>query len=60
MWTAVQSAFTSIVTMVGDLVTALVGENGALAPLLPLFVVGIAISLFMLGFKAIRKITWGA
>lgn len=60
MWSAVQTAFSSVITMVGDLVTALVGENGALAPLLPLFAIGIAISLFMVGFKAIRKITWGA
>lgn len=60
MWSAVQSAFTSVITMVGELVTALVGESGALAPLLPLFAIGIAISLFMVGFKAIRRVTWGA
>lgn len=60
MWSAVQTAFTSVITMVGELVTALIGENGALAPLLPLFAIGVAISLFMVGFKAIRRVTWGA
>lgn len=60
MWSAVQTAFTSVISMVGELVTALIGENGALAPLLPLFAIGIAISLFMVGFKAIRRVTWGA
>lgn len=60
MWNAVTTAFTNFITMIGTLVDALVGENGALAGLLPLFVVGIAISIFMVGFKAIRKITWGA
>lgn len=60
MWSAVQTAFTSVISMVGELVTALIGENGALAPLLPLFAIGVAISLFMVGFKAIRRVTWGA
>lgn len=60
MWNAVTTAFTNFITMIGALVDSLVGENGSLAGLLPLFVVGIAISIFMVGFKAIRKITWGA
>lgn len=60
MWNAITTAFTSFVSMVGELVTALTGTNGALAGLLPLFAIGIAISIFMVGFKAIRKVTWGA
>lgn len=54
MWTAIQDAFTNFITMVGELVTALTGQAGALAPLLPLFAIGIAISIFMVGFKAIK------
>lgn len=60
MWQAVGDAFEAFIGMVGQLVTALTGANGALAGLLPLFAIGIAISIFMVGFKAIRKITWGA
>lgn len=60
MWAAIQAAFTSFIGMVGDLVTALTGSGGALNGLLPLFAIGIAISIFMVGFKAIRKVTWGA
>lgn len=60
MWTAVSDAFSAFIGMIGSLVTALTSTGGALAGLLPLFVVGIAISIFMVGFKAIRKITWGA
>ena len=60
MWTAITDAFTAFIGMVGQLVTALTATNGALAGLLPLFAIGIAISIFMVGFKAIRKVTWGA
>lgn len=61
MWDAVRLAFTNFIGLVGQLVTAITdSENGALVGLLPLFAIGIAISVFMVGFKAIRKITWGA
>lgn len=60
MWNAITTAFTAFIGMVGELVTALTGSSGALAGLLPLFAIGIAISIFMVGFKAIRKVTWGA
>lgn len=60
MWAAIQTAFTSFISMVGELVTALTGESGALSGLLPLFAIGIAISIFMVGFKAIRRVTWGS
>lgn len=60
MWAAVQTAFTNFITMIGSLVTALTDSEGELYGLLPLFAIGIAISIFMVGFKAIRKVTWGA
>ena len=46
---------TSLLQTAGDGVTA-----GALNPLLPLFAIGIAVAVFMVAFKAIRKVTWGA
>lgn len=60
MWNAVTEAFTSIISLIGEFVTSLVGESGALAPLLSLFSVGIAISLVLLCIKAVRAICWGA
>lgn len=60
MWAAIETAFSNFITMVGQLVTSLTAESGGLSGLLPLFAIGIAISIFMVGFKAIRKVTWGA
>lgn len=39
----------SLVLWVGTVITALTSETGALAPLLPLFAIGIAISAVLLG-----------
>lgn len=58
MWDAVTTAFTSIITLVGQFLTAI--TSGTLAGLLPLFAVGIAISLVMVAVKIVRKVTWGA
>lgn len=60
MMAAVTSALADVITSVGSVITALVGESGALAPLLPLFAIGIAISMLMVGIKVIRGFTWGA
>lgn len=60
MLTAVGEGITSVISWVGSVVTALVGENGALAPLLPLFAIGVAVSGVLLGIKVIRGLIWGA
>lgn len=60
MLDAVTSGLTTVISWVGTVITAITGENGALAPLLPLFAIGIAISVVFLGVKAIRSIVWGA
>lgn len=60
MMAAVTSALTSVMGWVGTVVSSLVGSETDLAPLLPLFAVGIAISAFLFGMKAIRSVTWGA
>ena len=60
MLAAVTSGLTTVIGWVGTVITAIIGENGALAPLLPLFAIGIAISVVFLGIKAIRSIVWGA
>lgn len=60
MMDAVTTGISSVIQWVGDVVSALTATDGALAPLLPLFAIGIAISAVMLGVKVIRSITWGA
>lgn len=60
MLTAVTNAITTVITWVGTVITALTGEGGALAELLPLFAIGIAISAILLGVKIIKSVVWGA
>ena len=60
MWTAVETAFGSILSLVGSFVSAVTGSTGALHELLPLLAVGIAISLVLVSVKIVRKVTWGA
>lgn len=61
MLQAVGDVLTAFIGFVGEIVTSLLNaETGALNDLLPLFVMGIAVSVFMVSFKIIRKCTWGA
>lgn len=60
MLAAVTSALTTVIDWIGTVVESLIGEAGALAELLPLFAIGIAISAFLLGIKAIKSLVWGA
>jgi hydrogenase/urease accessory protein HupE len=46
--------------MIGSVVTSVTGATGVLKDLLPLFAIGIAASVVLLGVKIIRKIAWGA
>lgn len=57
---AVSDVLGTIIGWVGDVVTSLTGEDGALSSLLPLFAIGIGISVLLFGIKAIRSIVWGA
>lgn len=60
MLAAVTSGLTTVIDWVGTVVTALVGESGALNELLPLLAIGVAISALMLGVRVIRGVIWGA
>lgn len=60
MIAAVTTALGTVITWIGTVVSALVGAEGTLAALLPLLAVGVAISAFMLGMRAIRSVIWGA
>lgn len=56
--TAVGSAITTITGWVGGVVTDLL--SGELAPLLPLFAIGIGVSAILLAIRVIRGFIWGA
>lgn len=60
MLEAVSSGLTTVIGWIGNVITAITTTEGALAPLLPLFAIGIAISVVFLGVKAIKSIVWGA
>lgn len=60
MLTAVTDALSTVISWIGTVVNSLVGTNGALSSLLPLFAIGIAISAFLLGIKAIKSTVWGS
>lgn len=58
MLEAVSSGITTVIGWVGDVVEALVGTDGALAALLPLFAIGVAVSAILLGIKIVRGLIW--
>lgn len=60
MLTAVTSALETVISWVGTVINALIGTDGAMKELLPLFAIGISISALLLGCKIIRSFVWGA
>ena len=58
MLSAVTSGLTTVIGWIGTVIDAI--TTGELVALLPLFAVGIAISVVFLGVKAIKSIIWGA
>lgn len=58
MVAAVTEALTNVLGWMGSVITAVL--SGDLKDLLPLFAIGIAISVVFLGVKIVRKICWGA
>lgn len=58
MIAAVTSALTTVIDWVGDVVSAI--TTGSLSSLLPLLAIGVAVSAFFMGIKAIRGVIWGS
>ena len=56
----VTSGIGTVLTWIKTFIDALVGTNGELATLAPLFAIGIAISAILLGVKIVKSIVWGA
>lgn len=57
---AIGAAFTGVLGYVGEFVGALVGDAGPLKELLPVFAIGIGVSVLMLAIKTVKGMTWGA
>jgi hypothetical protein len=60
MLEAVTSGLTTVISWIGTVINAMTATNGNLAPLLPLFGIGISISVVFLGVKVIKSVVWGA
>lgn len=60
MSAAVGTALTTLIGYVGEVIQAISGSDGKLNELLPLFAIGVAISVVLVATKIIRKIIWGA
>lgn len=58
--TQVTSAIGTVIDWVSTFINALVGTDGALKELAPLFAIGIAISAILLGVKIVKSIVWGS
>lgn len=55
---AIGSALTEVIGWIGEVITALL--SGELSALLPLFALGVVVSVIMLAVKVVRSFTWGA
>lgn len=60
MLTHVTTGITTVIGWIATTVNAIVGAEGALSELAPLFAIGISISAILLGVKMVRSIVWGA
>lgn len=59
MLAAIGSAVTQLITWVGQVISAIVAE-GAMSDLLPVFAIGIGVSVILVAVKIIRKVCWSA
>lgn len=60
MLEAVTSGIGTVIGWIGTVLDSLIGADGELAALLPLFAIGIAISAILLGVRVVRSFIWGA
>ena len=60
MLTHVTNGIGTVIGWIGTTVNSIVGAEGELQELAPLFAIGISISAILLGVKMVRSIVWGA
>lgn len=53
------ATFTGLITMIGNVIDALVTTEGAWNGVLEFFLVGVAVSLVLLGLKVVSGLVWG-
>ena len=56
---AIGTALTSVLAWIGQVVGSITTESGVLKELLPIFGIGIAVTVVMLGIRVLRGFTWG-
>lgn len=57
---AITEALTTVVGWFGTVITSVTSTGGALAPLLPVFAIGVAVTIVFAVIGLIRRFTWGA
>lgn len=57
--TQIGTVITDVISWIGNVVTALLGESGAWAPLWPYFIIGIGISIVSFAVVMIGRLVWG-
>ena len=60
MLSLIGDTLTELISWIGEVVTALTTSSGALSALLPLLVISVTVSVFMLAVKSIKSFIWGA
>lgn len=60
MLDAVTTGITTVIGWISTVVNSLIGANGELKELLPLFAITVAISAIMLAVRLIKSFVWGA
>lgn len=55
----ITTGVTNVITWVGQVVTAIFGSNGAMAPLLPIIGVAVGIGIVGFGIRTIKNVVWG-
>ncbi len=59
MLASIGNALTSVLAWIGQVVGSVTTEAGVLKELLPIFGIGIAVTVVMLGIRVLRGFTWG-
>lgn len=60
MLTAVTNGLSTVIGWCGTVISSITTEAGELGELLPLFAIGVSISVIFLGVKVVKSIIWGA
>ena len=59
MIASIGTALTSVLSWIGSVVGSITTADGALKELMPIFGIGIAVTVVMLGIRVLRGFTWG-